>query len=158
MRQNFIKHQFYIIFNETDFESLPNSIKYKSINTLFNEIFKTQHMIDSLCHKRFSNVNDKIIKTSDKFFNLTRFYRCDFNLSIWINFVKNDNNYRKKIIIVINRAVVININNNHLYASRFADLIKYIFRFILNLTFYNLYRHVVLYNLKFICSIVQIFE
>ena len=60
MRQDFIKHHFYIIFNETDFESLSNSIKYKSINILFSEIFKTQHIINSLYHKHFLNDNNEI--------------------------------------------------------------------------------------------------
>ena len=158
MRQDFIKHQFYIILNETDFESLSNFIKYKSINTSFSEIFKTQHITDLLCHKRFSNVNDEIVKVFNKFFNSARFYRWDLNFSIWTNFVKNNNNYWKKFAAVIDRAVVIKINDDHFYASQFADSVNYIFRFILNLTSRNLYRYVVLYDLKFICSIVQILE
>ena len=158
MRQNFIKHQFYIIFNEIDFESLSNFIKYKSINTSFSEIFKTQHMIDFLCHKQFSNVNNEVVTIFNKFFNSARFYRCDLNFSIWVNLVTNNSNYRKKFIAVIDRAVIMKINDDHFYASRFADSMNYTFRFISNLTFRNLYCHVVLYNLKFIYSIVQTLE
>ena len=137
---------------------MSNFIKYKSINTSFSEIFKTQHITDFLCHKRFSNVNDEIVKVSDKFFNSARFYRCDLNLLIWANFVKNNNNYWKKSAVVINRAVVIKINDDYFYALQFADLVNYIFQFISDLTFRNLYHHVVFYDLKFIYSIVQILE
>ena len=154
MWQNFIKYQFYIIFNETNFESLLNFIKYKLINISFSEIFKTQYITDFLCYKQFSNVNDEVVKVFDKFFNLTRFYRCDLNLSIWANLVKNNSNYRKKFAAVIDRAIVMKFNNDHFYASRFADLKNYIFRFISDLTFRDLYRHIILYNLKFTCSIV----
>ena len=56
---------------------------------------------------------------------------------------------------MIDRAVAMKINDDHFCTSRFADSVNYIFRFISDLTFRNLYRHIVLYNLKFICSIVQ---
>ena len=59
---------------------------------------------------------------------------------------------------MIDRAVVIKVNDDHFYASQFADSVNYILRFISDLTFRNLYRHVVLYNLKFIYLIAQIFK
>ena len=59
---------------------------------------------------------------------------------------------------MINRVVVMKINNDYLYASQFADSVNYTFRFMLNLTFCNLYYHIVLYDSKFICLIVQTLE
>ena len=59
---------------------------------------------------------------------------------------------------MIDRTVVIKVNDDHFYASRFADSVNYIFRFISDLTFRNLYRHIVFYDLKFIYLIAQIFK
>ena len=49
-------------------------------------------------------------------------------------------------------------NDDHKCVSRFADLIYYNFRFILNLIFRDRYCNVILYNLKFTCLIAQILK
>ena len=73
MRQIILKHHFYFFFDETNFKSTSILIKYKSINTSFNESFKTQNMTNFQCQKRFSNVNDEIVKIFAEFSIRARF-------------------------------------------------------------------------------------
>ena len=60
MRQIILKYYYYYFFDETNFESMSISIKYKSIDISFSELFKTQNMTNVKSDFRMSTI--KLLK------------------------------------------------------------------------------------------------